>query len=255
MRPGDIRRVVTWQAIAMGVVTLGIGIPAGLILGRVAWTAIAGPANVLVRLDVAAARVAGDGTGGDGAPGRRRGLARPTRRPTSIDRRVAERVMAGALLWARSEIRDGWRSLIVVGVLVAVVTGSVLALAAGASRAGSAPDRFAASTDLAELIVFIGGKAPAELVDEIAADPRVERVAVGTVAKIGPGVAGPESNAIIGQDDALGGYGRPFLVSGRYPEPGSTDEILVSERGALRRASPSATVSRCRRWSASSARR
>ena len=142
--------------------------------------------------------------------------------------------MAGALLWARSEIRDGWRSLIVVGVLVAVVTGSVLALAAGASRAGSAPDRFAASTDLAELIVFIGGEAPAELVDEIAADPRVERVAVGTVAKIGPGVAGPESNAIIGQDDALGGYGRPFLVSGRYPEPGSTDEILVSERGALR---------------------
>ena len=142
--------------------------------------------------------------------------------------------MAGALLWARSEIRDGWRSLIVVGVLVAVVTGSVLALAAGASRAGSAPDRFAASTDLAELIVFIGGVPPAELVDEIAADPRVERVAVGTVAKIGPGVAGPESNAIIGQDDALGGYGRPFLVSGRYPEPGSTDEILVSERGALR---------------------
>ena len=154
-------------------------------------------------------------------------------RPPS-HRRVVKRVMAGALLWARSEIRDGWRSLIVVGVLVAVVTGSVLALAAGASRAGSAPDRFAESTDLAELIVFIGGKAPAELVDEIAADPRVERVAVGTVAKIGPGVAGPESNAIIGQDDALGGYGRPFLVSGRYPEQGSTDEILLSERGALR---------------------
>ncbi len=142
--------------------------------------------------------------------------------------------MTGALLWARSEIRDGWRSLIVVGVLVAVVTGSVLALAGGAGRAGSAPDRFAESTDLAELIVFVGGAAPAELVDEIAADPRVERVVVSTVAKIGPGVASPESNAIIGQEDALGGYGRPFLVSGRYPEPGSTDEILVSERGALR---------------------
>ena len=53
MRPGDVRRVVIWQAITMGVVTLGIGIPAGLILGRVAWSAIAEPANVLVRLDVA----------------------------------------------------------------------------------------------------------------------------------------------------------------------------------------------------------
>ena len=27
MRPGDVRRVVGWQAIAMGVVTVGIGIP------------------------------------------------------------------------------------------------------------------------------------------------------------------------------------------------------------------------------------
>ena len=141
--------------------------------------------------------------------------------------------MAGALLWARSEIRDGWRSLIVVGVLVAVVVGSVLALLAGAARAGTAPERFADSTDLAELIVFIGGEAPAELVDEIASDPRIERVVVSTVAKIGLGdTAGPESNAIIGQRDSLGGYGHPFLVSGRYPEPGSTDEILINERGA-----------------------
>ena len=143
--------------------------------------------------------------------------------------------MTGVWLWARSEIRDGWRSLIVVGVLVAVVIGSVLALAAGASRAGSAPDRFAESTDLAELIVFVGGQAPAELVDEIAADPRVERVVVSTVAKIGagrgrPGVQQRSSARTI----RCGGYGRPFLVSGRYPEPGSTDEILVSERGALR---------------------
>jgi ABC-type lipoprotein release transport system permease subunit len=143
--------------------------------------------------------------------------------------------MTGVRLWARSEIRDGWRSLIVVGLLVAVVTGSVLALAAGASRAGSAPDRFAESSDLAELIVFIGDEAPASLVDDVAADPRVERVVVSTVAKIGPGVATPESNAIIGEDGPLGGYGRPLLVSGRYPEPGRTDEILLGESGALRK--------------------
>ena len=80
--------VVTWQAIAMGVVTLGVGIPAGLILGRVAWTAIAAPANVLVRLDVAPLVVAGDGAGGDGAAGQRRDLAGPPRRRPRSDRRV-----------------------------------------------------------------------------------------------------------------------------------------------------------------------
>ena len=69
--------------------------------------------------------------------------------------------MTGVLLWARSEIRDGWRSLIVVGVLIAVVVGGVLALIAGAQRAGSAPERFAESTELADIVVFVEGEAPA----------------------------------------------------------------------------------------------
>ena len=126
--------------------------------------------------------------------------------------------MVGALLWARAEIRDGWRSLIVVGALVAVVVGSVLALLSGASRAGSAPDRFAATSDLAEIVVFIGDRPPDGLVEEIAADPRVERVSVSRVVKIGVGApAGRDTNGIIGVDDPRGGYGRPHLVSGRYP--------------------------------------
>ena len=52
MGPAEVRRVVTWQAVTMGVVTVGVGIPIGVLLGRLAWTAIARPANVLVRLDV-----------------------------------------------------------------------------------------------------------------------------------------------------------------------------------------------------------
>jgi ABC-type antimicrobial peptide transport system permease subunit len=53
MRAAEVRRAVVWQAVAMGVVTICIGIPAGLLLGRVAWTAIARPANVLVHVDIA----------------------------------------------------------------------------------------------------------------------------------------------------------------------------------------------------------
>ena len=141
--------------------------------------------------------------------------------------------MVGALLWARAEVRDGWRSLIVVGALVSVVVGSVLALLSGASRAGSAPERFAANSDLAEIVVFIGDRPPNGLVQEIAGDPRVERLSVSRVVRIAAGApAGPDTNGIIGVDDPRGGFGRPHLVSGRYPTAGSTDEILVGERGA-----------------------
>ena len=52
MRPGDIRRVVGWQAVTMTIVAVVIGIPAGLVLGRVVWTAIAQSSNVVVRVDV-----------------------------------------------------------------------------------------------------------------------------------------------------------------------------------------------------------
>ena len=99
LRPVDIRRVVTWQAIAMGAVAVAVGVPAGLILGRVAWTAVATPANVLVRLDLEPVVVAG--------------VALltvvllvaaaiwPGRRAARLGLGDAEvRVMSGAVLWA-----------------------------------------------------------------------------------------------------------------------------------------------------------
>jgi predicted lysophospholipase L1 biosynthesis ABC-type transport system permease subunit len=141
--------------------------------------------------------------------------------------------MAGLLLWARSEIRGGWRSLIVVAGLIAVVVGSVLALMAGANRAGSAPHRFAERTELADILVFVGDEASPELIESIASDARVEQLEVSRVLKIGAGgPAGWDTNAIIGADDPLGGYGRPLLTAGRYPEPGRPDEIMLNERGA-----------------------
>ena len=62
MRPVDVRRVVTWQALALGAVAVAVGIPVGLGLGRAAWTAMAAPANVLVHLDVEPGVVAGVAT-------------------------------------------------------------------------------------------------------------------------------------------------------------------------------------------------
>ena len=41
-----------WQAITLAVVALVVGVPLGLVVGRSAWTAIAAPSNVIVRIDV-----------------------------------------------------------------------------------------------------------------------------------------------------------------------------------------------------------
>jgi hypothetical protein len=51
-RPGQAGRIVRWQAITLAAVALAVGVPAGLVLGRLVWAAIAGPSNVLVRVDL-----------------------------------------------------------------------------------------------------------------------------------------------------------------------------------------------------------
>jgi hypothetical protein len=51
LRPGQAGRIVRSQAITLAVVALAVGVPTGLVLGRLVWAAIAGPSNVLVRVD------------------------------------------------------------------------------------------------------------------------------------------------------------------------------------------------------------
>lgn len=57
MRPRDVGAVIGWQAAAIGAVAVGTGIPVGIVFGRVMWTAIAGPSNVVILVDVPAGPV------------------------------------------------------------------------------------------------------------------------------------------------------------------------------------------------------
>jgi hypothetical protein len=137
---------------------------------------------------------------------------------------------AGAL-WARADLRHRWTSSILLALLVAVPVGATLALVAGARRAGDSVERFVASTDLGDIVVFLDG--PSSPPPEIAADPRIARV--GRSAAIGAVPAPLEVSefayTLVGSDDApLGGLGQPMLLAGRYPERGN--EILVNERAA-----------------------
>ena len=142
--------------------------------------------------------------------------------------------MGALALWARAEIRNGWRSLIVLALMIALVVGTVAALVSGARRSSSAVDRFVAATELAELRIFVGQEPSAELLARLQDDDRIVAVERGDVALVAPGVtAGPYAQMVVGEsEDSLGGFGRPLLVAGRYPTPGAPDEIVVNERGA-----------------------
>jgi ABC-type lipoprotein release transport system permease subunit len=52
LAPGQTGRIITIQALAIVAVALVIGLPVGIVAGRLLWRAIAEPANVLVRTDV-----------------------------------------------------------------------------------------------------------------------------------------------------------------------------------------------------------
>src|SRR5215218_391438 len=142
--------------------------------------------------------------------------------------------MGASWLWATASMRRRWLSLFVLAVLVAVAVGSTLALVAGARRAGSAIDRFADATLLADVVAFLE-EDPAALVAELRADRRVERVDVSTSSMLVPEPMEPSelAFAVIGADDeSPGGLGRPILLAGRYPDPASSEEIMVNERAA-----------------------
>ena len=58
LRPAEAGRIVGWEAITLALIALVVGVPLGLVVGRLAWTAIAGPSNVVVRIDLSVLGIA-----------------------------------------------------------------------------------------------------------------------------------------------------------------------------------------------------
>ena len=128
---------------------------------------------------------------------------------------------------ARSDLRRGWRTLVVLAVLAGLAGGVVLASVAMARRTATAHDRLLATTHLDDARIFLAG--PPGLGDRIKALDVVEQ-SWDAAAVIGQ-VEGEELNYLsvsVGADrpaDLL----QPVVIEGRAPDPRRVDEILVAE--------------------------
>jgi ABC-type lipoprotein release transport system permease subunit len=133
----------------------------------------------------------------------------------------------------RVELRARWPAWLALAVLIGLVGGAVLALAAGARRTDSAYDRFVRAHDAYDVLVINnagsffseGGTAIVDL-DELAELPEVAVSArVGTFfVTIGAGVG-----VVVPADDRVGTEINRFrLLEGRRPDPQEPDEAVVS---------------------------
>jgi FtsX-like permease family protein len=137
------------------------------------------------------------------------------------------------MTWLRLEVRRRWRSLLVLALLVALATGTVLAAAAGARRGQTAFGRLWASTLPATVTVL--PNQPGFDWDKVRALPEVAVLAEfpvnGTPFVL---TCCPETSigfAPIG-DEIARTIERPDLLAGRVFDPGRADEILVTPQFA-----------------------
>ena len=146
----------------------------------------------------------------------------------------SDRLVHTAFALARAQLRHGWRNLIGIVVLVALIGGLVLAGLAGAQRTRSAVDRMIDQQDVSDVLVNpdLGDESALDF-DEVAALPMVADFSrVHGVGLYGEGpftldnlFSGPLTLATDGH--VLVDFDRPVMSSGNVPDPTSTDEVYV----------------------------
>jgi ABC-type lipoprotein release transport system permease subunit len=139
-----------------------------------------------------------------------------------------------SLALARSQLRHGWRSLVGIVVLVAVIGGLVLGGLAGAQRTRTAVDRMIEQNEVSDVLVNPnkGGDTALDF-DLVAALPMVAEFSrsVGVVSWpsgeitmenmfSAPGTLATDGHALVDFD-------RPVMSAGRVPDPDAPDEVYV----------------------------
>jgi len=130
-------------------------------------------------------------------------------------------------LWLRLELRRRWRSLVVLALLVALASGTVLASVAGARRGDSSVERLRARTLPADAVVL--PNQPGFDWDRIRALPEVTALTTFLVTEVPvEGLTEGADGFPPGDADGMKTIERPVMLKGRVADPTRVDEVVVS---------------------------
>jgi hypothetical protein len=137
--------------------------------------------------------------------------------------------MALVTVWLRLDLRRRWRSLLVLALLVALASGTVLASVAGARRGDTAGPRLLARTLPADATVL--PNQPGFDWDRIRALPEVTALSTFPVTEI-PVEGIPEESwgFPFADTEAMRTIERPVVLNGRIANPDRADEVVVTPR-------------------------
>ena len=139
--------------------------------------------------------------------------------------------MSAVVAWLRLDLRRRWRSLIVLALLVAVASGTVLAAVAGARRGDTALPRLLARSTPGTAMVL--PNQPGFDWDEVRALPEVEVVATFMLGMEIPVEELPEFEGFgfpPDDDQLLRTVERPVILDGALPDPNRADVVLATPR-------------------------
>ena len=143
--------------------------------------------------------------------------------------------MGAVRLIARVELRRGWPSLLGVAVIVALVSGAVLAALVGARRTSTTVDRFRDWAAASDVTYQAADEDRAEAVLAAVRDlPEIETATSRRLVNGFPLDQSVPDIAVLSDPDGVYGkeVDRPRLLAGRLPDPDSPDEILLNEQAA-----------------------
>jgi hypothetical protein len=134
--------------------------------------------------------------------------------------------------WLSLELARRWRSLVVLGLLVALASGVVLASVAGGRRGSTAADRLTAATSAATVMLH-PFESDARFWAKIRALPEVEALttfpalafAVDDLPDTRTGMTLPPGDSELFRTIEV-----PVILDGRIPDPGRVDEVAVTPR-------------------------
>ena len=144
--------------------------------------------------------------------------------------------MTAVLAWARVDVRRRWGSLVVLGLLVALAGGAVMAAATAAHRGATALERLDAHARPATVQVpNLDARVDLAALADLPYVAALSRIAGGGIGLLDDGLGGSTEQDVPVDGVLFDRMERPVVLEGRMFDPGSTTN--ANRAGSLQRPS------------------